>query len=151
VGGIFGRVLVGFLDQEELSFYDLIVPSPTYIGEGGRSWDHTGAVIDAAAVEAGGRYPFDAGEPRAIVQLSPTRSFKELRWRERKAEAGGPLRRALQVSDPERVEGMRMLVYDDVFTEGFRIREVARALRRSGAADVDEVVLARKPRPTGWT
>jgi predicted amidophosphoribosyltransferase len=148
---IFGRVLVGFLDREELSGYDLIVPSPTYVGPGGRGWDHTGAVIDAAAVEAGDRYPFDSGDPRAILQRSPTRSFKELGWKERKAEAEGPLRRALEVPDSDRDGGMKVLVYHDVFTEGFRIREVARALRGAGAVVVDEVVLARQPRPLGWT
>lgn len=148
---IFGRVLVGFLDQQELDWFDLIVASPTFVGEGGRAWDHTGAVIDAADVEDGDRYSFDAGEPRAIVQTAPTRPFKGLGWRERKSEAEGPLRRALEVPEPSWVEGARILVYDDVFTEGFRTREVARTLLQAGAAEVSEVVLARQPRPPGWT
>lgn len=149
---IFGRVLVGFIDQEGLGpYYDLIVPSPTFLGEGGRSWDHTGEVIDAAAIEAGDRMPFDTERPRAIVQTGPTRAFKDLKWRERKAEAEGPLRQAFLVPSSDRVRGRQILVYDDVFTEGFRIREVARALLRAGANEVSEVVLARQPRPPGWT
>ena len=44
-----------------------------------------------------------------------------------------------------RVKGKRVLVFDDVFTEGFTIREVARALRAAGAVEVSEVVLARQP------
>src|SRR5207249_3848703 len=125
--------------------------SPTYVGERGRAWDHTAEVIDAAAIEAGTRYPFDLGRPRAIVQTESTQAFKELTWRGRKLEAEGPLRAALLVPEPERVRGKRILVYDDVFTEGFRIREVAQALLRAGAAGVSEVVLARQPRPSTWT
>jgi predicted amidophosphoribosyltransferase len=49
------------------------------------------------------------------------------------------------------VEGRSVLVYDDVFTEGFKIREVGRALLQAGATEVSEVVLARQPRPPGWT
>jgi predicted amidophosphoribosyltransferase len=41
------------------------------------------------------------------------------------------------------VIGKRVLVIDDVFTEGFTLREVARALRLAGALEVSEVVLAR--------
>ena len=36
-------------------------------------------------------------------------------------------------------------MFDDVFTEGFTIREVARALRLAGAVEVSEIVLAREP------
>lgn len=147
---IFGRVLVGFLDEEAIDWHDLIVASPTYVGEGGRSWDHTAAVLEAAAIEAGDRYPFDE-DPRAILQMAPTRTFKKLKLRERKDEAEGPLRTALVVPDPDRVLGEHVLVYDDVFTDGFRAREVARALRVAGAASVEQVVLARQPKPADWT
>jgi predicted amidophosphoribosyltransferase len=147
---IFGRVLVGFLDEQGIDWHDLIVASPTFVGDGGRAWDHTGEVISAAAVEAGGRYPLDAGGVRAVVQTAPTRTFKELGWKERKVEAEGPLRRALSVPDPGRVAGKNILVYDDVFTEGFKIREVARALLKAGATSVSEVVLARQPAPADW-
>ena len=43
------------------------------------------------------------------------------------------------------VEGKGVLVIDDVFTEGFTIREVGRALTLAGAIEVSEVVLAREP------
>ena len=66
-------------------------------------------------------------------------------WRERKAIAEGPLRAALRVAEPAAIVGKRVLVVDDVFTEGFTIREVARALRLAGAAEVSEIVLAREP------
>jgi predicted amidophosphoribosyltransferase len=38
-------------------------------------------------------------------------------------------------------------VFDDVFTEGSTLREVARALLMAGAEEVAGVVLARQP----WT
>jgi predicted amidophosphoribosyltransferase len=147
---IFGRVLVGFLDEKGIGWFDLITPSPTYVGPNGRTWDHTATVIAAAAVEAGARLPFDVATPSAIIQTGPTRKFVELSWRERKQEAEGPMRRALSVPNPTRVAGKRVLVFDDVFTEGFKIREVARALILAGAAEVSEVVLARVPAPANW-
>jgi predicted amidophosphoribosyltransferase len=147
---IFGRVLVGFLDEQRIGWFDLIVSSPTFVGEGGRPWDHTAEVIERAAIEGGSRFQFDTEVPRAVEQTGPTRKFVDLSWRERKEEAEGPLRRALRVPDPSRVAGKRILIFDDVFTEGFKIREVARALIMAGASEVSEVVLARVPAPADW-
>jgi predicted amidophosphoribosyltransferase len=48
------------------------------------------------------------------------------------------------VRKPELVDGARILVFDDVFTEGFTIRQVARALKEAGAVEVSEIVLARQ-------
>jgi predicted amidophosphoribosyltransferase len=43
------------------------------------------------------------------------------------------------------VRDMRILVYDDVYTEGLTLREVARSLRDAGVREVSEIVLARQP------
>ena len=50
---IFGRVLLGYLNAHGSVFqrYDLIIPSPTWIGDGGRAFDHTGLVIQQAIIE----------------------------------------------------------------------------------------------------
>jgi DNA protecting protein DprA len=50
---IFGRVLAGFLDREAETFgrFDLIVASPTYVGTGGRAFNHTRLVLEHAAPE----------------------------------------------------------------------------------------------------
>ena len=53
------------------------------------------------------------------------------------------LRAALEVRDPSRVSGRRVLVVDDVFTDGSTLREVAGVLRGAGAAAVSGLVLAR--------
>jgi len=149
---IFGRILVGYLDDNPGYWwtFDFIVASPTYVGQGGRSWDHVGLVLEKADVEAGGRWPFDVASPRAITQVSPTERFVDKGWKERRAIAEGPLREALLVPDPDRVRGKRIVVFDDVFTEGLRMREVARALVLAGASAVEEIVLARQPAPAEW-
>ena len=146
---IFARVLVGFLDAKASTFedFDLIVPSPTYLPEDDeREYDHTKAVIDAAEQEGGDRWPFDVDDPRAIVKTTATSPMaSSLSWQERHQIARGPLRRALRVPDPIRVSGKSILVYDDVFTDGHTLQEVARALRRAGADIVCGVTLTRQP------
>ncbi len=142
---IFGRILDGFLDADEATFrqFDLIVSSPTYTGRGGRDFDHTWEVLDAADAESFGTWPF---EKDVIVKTAATEPFVKKGWRQRREIAEGELREALEVPDPARVRGKRVLVYDDVFTDGFTIREVANKLRQAGAVEVCEVVLARQPR-----
>jgi predicted amidophosphoribosyltransferase len=146
---IFGRLLVGYLDEhrEEFGAYNAIIPSPTFLGAGAdRSFDHTREIVEAAAIEEPVGWPF---EYDLIVKDAPTERFAKRGsvkpWRERRDIAEGPLRQALRVPDPDRVEGRRILVFDDVFTEGFTIREVARTLIEAGALEVSEVVLARQP------
>ena len=48
---IFARVLVGYLEYELLlEDWDLIIPMPTFVGEGGRDWDHIDLVLELALV-----------------------------------------------------------------------------------------------------
>ena len=56
---IFGRILVGYLERHIDAFdtFDVIIPTPTFIGPGGRSWDHVGTIIERAEVE-GPLWPF---------------------------------------------------------------------------------------------
>jgi|GEM_PF-1912861 len=46
---------------------------------------------------------------------------------------------------PVQVIGRRFLVFDDVFTDGSTLREIARALLVAGAEQVGGLVLARQP------
>lgn len=146
---IFGRILAGFLADNEDLFapFDLIVASPTYVGPGGRSFDHTRDVLVAADVESPGRWPFDiAGQP-AIVQMAATTKMAGIRtYQQRKETAQGELRDALSVPDPSRTSGKTILVYDDLLTNGLVLNEVARALKQNGGAEsVCGVSLAREP------
>jgi predicted amidophosphoribosyltransferase len=118
---IFGRVLVGFLDAHEAAFreFELIVPSPTWTGEGGRPFDHTWRILEAAALESFGAWPFEQG---VIVKTSRTTPFARMyavkSWHQRRAISESELRGALYVPDPLRVAGKKVLVFDDVFTDG---------------------------------
>ena len=143
---IFARVLVGFLDAQPDIFedFDLIVASPTFIGD--RPYDHTREVILAADWEAEGAWPFDDGDPPAIVKSTATPSMAGKTWQQRRQIAEGPLRGALCVPRPARTQGKSILVYDDVFTDGSTLDEVARCLRADGGAQwVCGVTLTRQP------
>jgi predicted amidophosphoribosyltransferase len=139
----FGRVRLGYLNAHEATFrsYDLIVPSPTYLGHGGQSFDHTGLVLKSAAREDDRHWPFKAG---VVEKTTATMPFRGRTWKQRYAIATRELRPALAVPDPRLVSGKRILVYDDVYTEGLTLCEVARSLREAGAAEVSEIVLARQ-------
>jgi predicted amidophosphoribosyltransferase len=49
------------------------------------------------------------------------------------------------VDEPAAVTGKMVLVFDDVFTGGLTLREVAFKLKASGATCVAGIVLARQP------
>jgi len=147
---IFGRILVGFLSEQAPSFedFDLIIASPTFVGRGGRAFDHTRIVIQQASAESppGLEWPFDLAEPPAIVKTGPTDSLTGKTYQQRREIAEQQLRVLLHVPDPARTEGKRILVYDDVFTDGRTLNEVARALRTDGRAkSVCGVTLCRQP------
>jgi predicted amidophosphoribosyltransferase len=141
---IFARVLLGYLDAHPRVFerYELIVPSPTFVGAGGRAFDHTAEVIEWAQVEDVNEWPFATG---VIEKVRSTTAFRGRTWQQRREIAETELRQALVVPKPKIVAGNRVLVYDDVYTEGLTLREVARAVRAAGAVEVSEVVLARQP------
>lgn len=146
---IFARVLVGFLDDERATFagFDLVVASPTFVDAGsGRRYDHTRDVILSANDEADGRWTFDVEDEAAIVKTQATTRFAGRTWQERRQISETELRQALAIPDPARVDGRVVLVYDDVFTDGFTLREVARCLIREGGASlVCGVTLTRQP------
>jgi predicted amidophosphoribosyltransferase len=68
-------------------------------------------------------------------------------YAERRRIAEEQLRPVLHMPHPERTAGKRILVYDDVFTDGHTLNEVVRALKaEGGAAAVCGVSLCRQ----GW-
>jgi predicted amidophosphoribosyltransferase len=142
---VFGRVLLEYLDEHMPWFddFDLLLAMPAYTGPAARrAWDPVGAVTAAAARLAGPRWEFRSG---LIVKERETPALTGLGRRARRQCAEGPLRRALRVPDPGAVAGSRILVIDDVFTEGSTLREVARALNHAGADEVAGIMLARQP------
>jgi hypothetical protein len=114
--------------------------SPTYVGPGGRESNHVAAISERAAIEAPSR-PFRTD---LIEKTAPTdRLAGAGSFLARASIAETQIRPALQVLEPEWVEGKRILVFDDVFTGGLTLREVAYKLRAAGAEEICGVVLAR--------
>jgi predicted amidophosphoribosyltransferase len=149
---VFGRVLLGFLEANSDAFkrFDLILTSPTFVGQGGRKFDHTYAVIAYAAREArpGSSWPFGVFDEYTIQKKWPTTPLAGKPLAERQRIAREELRLSLYVGHPERTRGKRIVVYDDIFTDGTTLNEVARALREQGdASDVCGISLCRQP----WT
>jgi len=146
---IFGRIVAGFLEEHDSLFseFDLIVATPTYLGPGGRSFDHTRDVLAAADIETPGRWPFDIEGAPAIVQTAATTKMARIpSYQERKEKAQTELRDSLSIPDPRRTSGKAILVYDDLFTNGLVLNEVARALIEGGdAVRVCGITLAREP------
>jgi predicted amidophosphoribosyltransferase len=147
---IFGRIVVGFLDAHHDPFdrMDLIIPSPAYVGPGGRrSWNFIREVLATAQREQDPPgWPFHLDDPPAIIKTVETERLSGLgSYQDQRRYAEGPLYDALQVPDPALVEGRQIVVFDDIFTNGLTQRAVAQRLREAGASRVYGLTLARQP------
>jgi predicted amidophosphoribosyltransferase len=90
-------------------------------------------------------WPFDTFDAPAIIKTKATPPMVGKGFKERRRVAEGDLRASLRVAHPERVRGKNVLVYDDVFTDGLTLREVARSLIIDGRAQgVCGVTLCRQ-------
>jgi predicted amidophosphoribosyltransferase len=140
---VLGRVLVGCLEdnREDLAGYDLITTGAIYVGpRAHRLWDYLRVIVQAAQREGPG-WVF---APGLIAKAGPTGRFLGISAEERREIAEGELRALLSVPEPERVAGRRVLVLDDVYSEGFSLREMARVLLRAGATEVAGLVFTRR-------
>jgi predicted amidophosphoribosyltransferase len=142
-------LLAGFVAAGRLADgFDLIVASPTFVGVGGRHFDHTRALLQAMAPRLGPEHAArcDLGDDPAIVKTGPTAPLAGRPHRDRRRIAEEQIRHVLRVPDPTRTSRRRILVVDDVFTDGRTLDEVARALRlQGGARVVCGVSLCRQP------
>jgi predicted amidophosphoribosyltransferase len=140
---IFGRILVGYLESDADSFdqFDVIIPMPTYVGAGGRPWDHVATIIERAEIE-GPRWPF---RREVMRKTAATPRLVGLTFAQRAQVVERELAATLEVVDPASIAGKHVLVFDDVFTSGLTLREVAFKLKAAGARSVAGIVLARQP------
>ena len=144
---IFGRLVLGWLERHATPGPpDLIVANPAYTGPGGRDFAHAETVLRVAANEDTlRRWPFDVADPPAVIKTRATARSAAATARA-KREAAGELRSALSVTDPARMAGRRILVYDDICTTASQLDAVADCLLTDGhAATVEGLVLARAP------
>ena len=114
---IFGRLVLGWLEQHARKAPpDLIMVNPTYTGPGGRAFAHAEAVLRAAAqADMLRRWPFDPGDPPALVKTRAT-AMSACATAKAKRAAARELRSALVIPDVRRTARRRILVYDDVCT-----------------------------------
>jgi predicted amidophosphoribosyltransferase len=141
--GVFARLLANHLKVHSTWFedFDLLVPTPSYLGPSARrDWDPVGQIAAELRPLIEPMWEVACG---AVSKRRETPPMQGRPWADRQAIASGPLRGALSVSAPRVVAGARILVLDDVLTDGSTLREVARVLRRAGAREVAGLVLAR--------
>jgi predicted amidophosphoribosyltransferase len=140
---VFARLLSDHLRNHATWFeeFDLVVPVPAYMGPGARrNWDPVGAIATRLRSLTA---PLWEIATAAVAKRVETPAMQGRSWSGRQEIATGPLRRSLVVPAPRGVAGARILVLDDVLTEGGTLREVAYVLRRAGAREVAGLVLAR--------
>jgi ComF family protein len=78
-------------------------------------------------------------DPFLLARTRPTVPQTQLNENERRANVRG----AFAVVAPERLQGKRVLLVDDVYTSGATVEECTKALYHSGAEEVDVFTLAR--------
>jgi predicted amidophosphoribosyltransferase len=142
---IFARLFADHLLAHSTWFeeFDFLVPTPAYRGPWARRrWDPVGEIAFRLRPLVQPLWEVAVG---VVSKRHETPPMQGRTSAERQAVAAGPLRSSLCVTDAQRVAGARILVLDDVLTEGSTLREMARALRRSGAQEVAGLVLARPP------
>ena len=78
-------------------------------------------------------------DPFILIRKTETPPQTTLSLKERKPNVRG----AFAVAPRRTVEGMRLLLVDDVYTSGATVNECARVLVRSGAREVQVLTLGR--------
>jgi predicted amidophosphoribosyltransferase len=139
---ILGRVVAGYLEAHrgELARFDLITNGALYVGpRANRLWNHLRPILEVAKREAP-RWPL---VPEVIAKSGPSGQFLGRSPETRRKIAEHSLRPALSISAPDLVAERRVLVLDDVYSEGYSLREMAKVLTEAGATEVAGLVFAR--------
>lgn len=129
----FGRMLEALCPRRE---FDLVIPMPLHPARL-RERGFNQAVELARLLARRRRLPLEAGCVERVLATPPQVT---LPWKARSAN----MRDAFRCN--ARLEGLRVLVVDDVMTTGASLQALAVALRQSGAARIENLVIARTPR-----
>lgn len=135
VGAALGGWMAGLWPgRERLGACDALVPVPLHRArERARGFNQ--ALILAKAVARSARTPVIEALLRTRAGAAQARSPR--------AERAGKLRGAFRLKDGVRVEGLRLVLIDDVLTSGETLEACARELLKAGAEEVRAFVLAR--------
>jgi ComF family protein len=131
LGGPMGTLMAERLDAA----CDVVVPVPLHRGrQRSRGYNQAALLGRQIALTAGARF-----DPRAARRVRATKPLARTMHRdERRAIVGGAF-----AARPERVDGRRILLVDDVVTTGATLDACAKALIDAGAAGVRCVTFAR--------
>lgn len=133
LGAPLGRWMAGNVRQ--LAQHDIVLPVPLHRSRLRRRGFNQ-ALLLAHAVSLRHAVPLSCD---TLLRIRPTRPQVELSGAERSANVRG----AFAVPRPAEVQGLRILLIDDVFTTGATLNECARALKAAGAGAVSALTLAR--------
>src|SRR5262249_17813184 len=132
---VFARLFADHLRIHSTWFeeFDVLVPTPSYTGPmARRSWDPVGEIASRLRPLVAPCWELGFGVLSKELEVPAMQGRDRV---DRQAIAAGPLRSSLHVPQPRQVADARILVLDDVLTEGSTLREVARALRHAGARE----------------
>jgi len=133
--GCYGKILAHCIEEQYGHRYDLITWAPVSARrKKKRGYDQAMLLAYATALEL---------EDVAVETLVKTRDIPA-----QSTLAGGDARRAnvsgvYMASDPELIDGKRILLIDDIITTGSTLSECARTLLMAGAEEVMCAVIAR--------
>jgi ComF family protein len=136
---VFGGFLAQVLPREQR--FDAIVPMPLHWR---RRWQRGFNQSELLAVEIARRW----GVPvrRLVRRARATPPQAGLTSAQRRKNVQG----AFKSAGKTRLDGMRILLVDDVLTTGATAGACARALKRAGASHVSLLALARRDRRDRW-
>ncbi|MDD2988744.1 MAG: phosphoribosyltransferase family protein [Zoogloea sp.] len=131
------RLFVELLAAQPMPEADLVIPMPLHAARlRTRGFNQAAELARPLARRWGLPVVLDG-----VVRDVDTAPQAGLPWKARAANVRGAFRVTAGV------EGLRVVVVDDVMTTGATLAELARSLKGAGAVSVENRVLARTPRP----
>jgi len=136
VGETLGKLMAEYeYDSLSIEDYSLIVPVPLHPRRL-RERGFNQSVVLAREIAEEHSISLDFTILKRIIYTEPQVSLD-------RKKRGSNVKGAFKITDGERVKGERVILTDDVYTTGSTVRECARVLIRSGAAEVAVLTLAR--------
>lgn len=137
LGERMGEILGAFAQETNLfAGVETVIPVPIHTSRF-RQRSFNQSELLAAPVARALRADLDCA---SLVRCRRTPPQVGLRPAERESNVAG----AFRVISPERVEGLRLLLIDDVYTSGFTLEECARELVNAGAHSVGALTFCRE-------